>query len=372
MTSSSPDTGLPTPLGGTVAVDLSTGIAGQYAGRLLAMYGATVVLVEPPDGTPTRRMAPLDPAGRHSYLFRHLNQGKQSVVVDTSRDDHVGVLRDLLGRADIVLRDQGSTLPADLAETVVDCEIGEFPAGTPYEGWLGGEMVQQALGGVMNATGSAAREPIYGVGHRAAYATGTTAYISVLAALHERHGSGRGQAVRATVFESAAAMGQNLVSQFSYNGTSETRARYPGFLAILRCQDAWIVLFAIRNWPALCQVFGLAELLDDPRFTTSGDRLANWPAVTDMLQQRASSMVADDVVAACQRGRISAEKVLSLGELVDSEQWRVRSILHEVISADGGTETALHQVFSISGTATGVPSASPPLPVDLAASGSRS
>jgi crotonobetainyl-CoA:carnitine CoA-transferase CaiB-like acyl-CoA transferase len=192
-----------------------------------------------------------------------------------------------------------------------------------------------------------------------------------VAALHERHESGRGQAVRATVFESAAAMGQNLVSQFSYNGTSETRARYPGFLAILRCQDDWIVLFAIRNWPALCRVFDLEELLDDPRFTTSGDRLANWPAVTDLLQERAATMVADDVVAACQQGRISAEKVCGLAELVDSEQWRVRSILHDVTSADGGTETALHRVFSISGTTTGVPSASPPLPVDLAASGSR-
>jgi crotonobetainyl-CoA:carnitine CoA-transferase CaiB-like acyl-CoA transferase len=368
MTSSSPD---PTPLGGTVVADLSTSVAGQYAGRLLAMYGATVVLVEPPDGTPTRAMVPLDPTGQHSYLFRHLNQGKRSVVVDPARADHAEVLADLLGHADIVLRDQDSALPCPLADTVVDCEIGEFPAGTAYADWQGGELVQQALGGVMNATGSAAREPIYGVGHRAAYATGTTAYISVLAALHERRTSGRGQSVRATVFESAAAMGQNLVSQFSYNGTSETRARYPGFLAILRCRDEWIVLFAIRNWPALCQVFGLTELLDDPRFTTSGDRLANWPAVTDMLQERASSMIADDVVAACQRGRISAEKVLSLAELVASEQWRVRSILHEVTSAGGCTETALHRVFSISGTTTGVPSASPPLPADMVASGSR-
>jgi crotonobetainyl-CoA:carnitine CoA-transferase CaiB-like acyl-CoA transferase len=367
MTSSSPDLdGGPTPLGGTVAVDLTTSVAGQYAGRLLAMYGATVVLVEPPEGTPTRGMPPLDPSGRDSYLFRHLNQGKQSVVVDS------GVLCDLLDRADIVLRDQDSTLPAELADTVVDCEIGEFPAGTAYADWQGGEMVQQALAGVMNATGAATREPIYGVGHRAAYATGTTAYISVVAALHERSRSGRGQAVRATVFESAAAMGQNLVSQYSYNGTSENRARYPGFLAILRCQDAWIVLFAIRNWPTLCRVFDLEELLDDPRFTTSGDRLANWPAVTDLLQDRAATMVADDVVAACQAGRISAEKVGTLAELVDSQQWRVRSILHEVTSADGGTELALHRVFSISGTTSGVPSASPPLPLPVdAVSGSR-
>lgn len=322
------------PLSGVVVADLSSTVAGQYAGRMLAMHGATVVLVEPADGTPTRRLPPLSPAGE-SFLFRHLNRGKQSVVVTGA------VLRDLLSRADVVLRDQG---PApELADTVVDCEIGDFPPG-PYEHWTGTEMIHQALAGVMNATGSVGRPPIYGLGHRSAYATGTTAYISVVAALHERHRSGRGQRVRATVFESAAAMAQNLVSQYSYNGTQETRARYPGFLAILWCADAWVVLFAIRNWPSLCRVFDRAELLDDPRFATSGDRLANWPTVVDLLQERASGMQADDVVAACQEGRVSAEKVCDLGELVASEHWRMRKVLRET---DG--EVALDRLFHLGG-----------------------
>lgn len=317
-----------------MVADLSSGVAGQYAGRLLAMYGATVVLVEPREGTPTRRMPPLSPAGE-SFLFRHLNQGKRSVAV---ADD---VLADLLATADVVLRDQGP--PPALPDTTVDCEIGDFPPG-PYEHWTGTEMIHQALAGVMNATGTVGRPPIYGLGHRSSYATGTTAYISVVAALHERRRSGRGQRVRATVFESAAAMAQNLVSQFSYNGTQETRARYPGFLAILRCADAWVVLFAIRNWPSLCRVFDHEDLLDDPRFATSGARLAHWPAVVDLLQERATHMRADDVVDACQAGRVSAEKVGDLGELVVSEQWRVRGMLGEI---DG--RPALGRLFHLGG-----------------------
>jgi crotonobetainyl-CoA:carnitine CoA-transferase CaiB-like acyl-CoA transferase len=303
-----------------VVADLSSTVAGQYAGRMLAMYGARVVLVEPAEGTPTRLLPPLSPSG-DSFLFRHLNQGKQSVVADPS------VVDDLLARVDIVLRDQGS--PPSLADTVIDCEIGDFPPG-PYARWTGTEMIHQALAGVMNATGSVGRPPIYGLGHRSAYATGTTAYISVLAALHERRKSGLGQRVRATVFESAGAMAQNLVSQYSYNGTQETRARYPGFLAILRCADAWVVLFAIRNWPSLCRVFSLESLVDDPRFRTSGDRLAHWPEVVDLLRERASAMRADDVVAALQAGRVSAEKVCSLGELVASAHWQARGMLRSV------------------------------------------
>ncbi|TQM01755.1 crotonobetainyl-CoA:carnitine CoA-transferase CaiB-like acyl-CoA transferase [Pseudonocardia kunmingensis] len=362
MSSSPEPVPRPRPLDGLRVVDFSSSVAGQYAGRLLAMQGADVVLVEPPEGTPTRRTPPLSPDGTESYLFRHLNQGKRAAAWPGAG---------LLDGVDVVLRDQGAPLPVPLAATVVDCELGDFPPDGPYARWQGSEMVHQALSGVMNATGSVDREPIYGLGQRASYATGTTAYISVLAALHERRRSGRGQQVRASVFESTAAMGQNLVSQASYNGTEETRAAYPGFLAVLRCRDAWVVLFAIRNWPSLCHVFGLDELLDDPRFTTSGDRLANWPAVVARLQERAAGMAADDVVAGLQRGRVSAEKVTGLAELVESEQWRLRSMLSEV----GDGESALRRLFVVD-DADGpvdadVPGPSPRLQVAEPAGGAR-
>lgn len=360
--SSSPDRA-PTPLDGLVVADLTSSVAGQYAGRMLAMYGATVVLVEPPHGTATRRMPPLSPDGE-SFLHRHLNQGKRSIVVDDERDRGANpdVLADLLRRADVVLRDQGSPVPVDLADTIVECEIGDFPVDGPYAGWRGSEMVHQALGGVMAATGSPDREPIYGVGHRSAYAAGTTAYISVVAALHERRSSGRGQRVRTTVFEAVAAMGQNLVSRYSYNRTQEGRGRYAGFLAILRCADAWVVLFALRNWPSLCRVFGREDLIDDPRFATSGARLANWETVIELLQERAWAMAADDVVDALQAGRVSAEKVNSLADLVGSEHWRARGMLTEVRDpATGRVETALRRLFVIEGVETGVGAPSPAL-----------
>lgn len=363
MTSSSPDHPAPAPLDGIIAVDTTQSIAGQYAGRLLAMHGATVVLVEPPEGTATRRMPPRQPDGPDSYLFRHLNQGKASITVAGSEPGHADVLRDLLDRADVLLRDQGTGgAPGD---ALIDCEIGDFPPG-PYSGWRGTEMVHQALAGVMNATGSIDRPPLYGIGHRAAYATGTTAYITIVSALHERRRSGYGQHVSATMFESLAAMGQNLVSQYSYNGTAENRARYPGFLAVLQCKDAWVVLFAIRNWPNLCRVFDHADLIEDPRFVTSAERMANWPAAVDLLQERARTMLADDVVTGCQAGRVSAEKVASLADLVNSPQWRARSVLRTVRSADGATEeTAMARIADFSGAAVGIGTTSPAPGADI-------
>lgn len=352
-----------TPLGGVLVVDLTASVAGQYAGRLLAMNGADVVLVEPPGGAAMRRRGRPVPEGGETFLFRHLNQGKRSITVDRARPEHAAVLSDLVSRADVVLReDHESDWGFEPTRTLVDCVVADAPRETDYGDWSFDEMAHQALGGVMNMTGAVDREPIYGVGQRASYATGTTAYISIVSALHERRRSGLGQRVDATVFQSVAAMGQNLVSQFSYNGTAETRARYPGFLAVVRCADAWVVMFVIRNWPTICEVFDLPELLTDPRYSTSGDRLARWPEIVAVVQEKATALRADDVVDACQRGRVSAEKVVSLEELVRSEQWQVRRVLGTAAGADGLTEQAtVRRVFDIEGAVSEIRAASPPL-----------
>ncbi|WP_176611412.1 CaiB/BaiF CoA-transferase family protein [Actinomadura sp. WMMB 499] len=349
----------PSALDGVVVLDLSTSVAGQYAGRMLAMNGADVVLVEPPGGTPTRRRGPRTENG--SFLFRHLNQGKRSILHDGGSPADRRALRELVGRADVVVRDQGTDAPDGAGDRLVDCVVGDAPEGGAYGGWRFSEMIHQALAGAMKVTGELDREPVYGLGERASYATGTTAYISVVSALYERRRSGSGQRVDATVYESLAAMGQNIVSTYSYNGTHGTRQRYPGFLAMLRCADAWIVLFVIRNWPTVCRVLDCEHLLDDERYRTSADRLRHWEEIVAVLQERAATRRADEVVEGCQRGRVSAEKVTGLRDLLESEQWRVRRVMSRV-GGPGGTEPAVRSVFTIDGAATEVRSASPRLP----------
>jgi crotonobetainyl-CoA:carnitine CoA-transferase CaiB-like acyl-CoA transferase len=347
-------------LRGLRVLDLSSGVAGQYCGKLLAGYGADCVLIEPPEGTPTRRLGPYVTGGTsstRSALFRHLNQGKTSLSGDIT-----GLpFADLAGMTDVVIRDDTTTLPFALPATVIECAIGEFPRAGRYQNWRGTEMVHQALSGTMFMTGWADRQPLYGTGHRAYYACGTTAFISVLSALHERGRSGLGQRVTATVFEANAAIGQNLVSQYSYNGSYETRRQYPGFLALLQCTDYWMVLFAIRHWEQLCAVFGLEHLLGDERFAQQADRLANWELVVAQMQERARSRSAGALVAALQQARISAEVIPPLGRLVSSPQWRARQVVQVASDAKSRTEAALRQPFAVGETEYYAVCPSPPL-----------
>jgi crotonobetainyl-CoA:carnitine CoA-transferase CaiB-like acyl-CoA transferase len=336
-------------LAGLRVLDVSGGIAGQYCSKLLAGYGADCILVEPSGGTATRRLGPCVPGDRsstRSALFRHLNQGKTSVVCGPAGDG----LRALAALADVVIRDQATAMPLSLPVTAIECVIGEFPQDGAYSGWQGTEMVHQAISGTMFMTGRPDRRPLYGVGHRAYYACGTTAFVSVMSALHERASSGLGQTVTATVFEANAAIAQNLVSQYSYNGSCETRRQYPGFLALLECQDHWMVLFAIRHWERLCEVFGLDDLLTDERLADQASRLEHWEFVVDRMQARARQSRAGDLVGALQRARISAEVIVPLGRLVTSPQWRARDLMRSAADHTGRAEAALGPPFSVKGT----------------------
>ena len=147
-------------------MDGSGGVAGQYTGKLFAGYGAGVVLVEPPEGTPTRSAAPAP------WLFEHLNQGKDSVVVDQLTAAGRATWADLCWRADVVLHDRGRPLPTGLPPTVVAVSVDDFPATGAYRDWRGTEMIHQALSGTMLVTGEPDRPPIYGLGRRAYYARG--------------------------------------------------------------------------------------------------------------------------------------------------------------------------------------------------------
>src|SRR5215469_17303850 len=138
-------------LAGIKVIDATSTPAGQFCGRLFADYGAEVVLVEPPDGAATRSEGPFD--GKASLLFRHLNQGKAGFTRHQRVTDGDPDFEQLLRDADIVLADAGDPLVAQAGDRIV-CSIGDFGEHHPYRGWRGGEIVHQALSGVMFTTGA--------------------------------------------------------------------------------------------------------------------------------------------------------------------------------------------------------------------------
>lgn len=318
-------------LQGLTVLDSSTSVAGGWAAALLQRAGARVLRVG--DQEPLAHLGPHAVDGS-SLLARHLRSG---VEVLARRPDLDGI--------DVWVHD-GHEAPLDGHPRLVTCAVADFPATGRYAGWRGGELVQQALSGLMHVTGRADREPLHGVGHRAAYATGTTAACSVVAALVERERSGRGQHVSATAWESAAAMAQNLVSQHSYNGTSPERERYAGLLGTFRCADgAHVVVFLLAGWDSVCRAFDVPDLAADDRFATLAGRFAHWPDALARLAAAAATLTSDDLIRRAQRERFSAERVVTPSELVASPQWTAREM---VAAGPGGHPRLVGPVRTVS------------------------
>jgi crotonobetainyl-CoA:carnitine CoA-transferase CaiB-like acyl-CoA transferase len=203
-------------LTGLRVLELATGVAGPYCGKLLAGLGADVVKLEPPGGDGTRQAGPF-PGDRadpeRSGMFLHLNTAKRSVARRESAPGWRQELHGWLEGADVVI---SSLRPADLRHAGIDFEewqrrwpqlvivsVTGFGLTGPYADYRGGELIHYALGGYMMLTGAPEREPIKSYGEVVQYETGAHAALGALSAVRAREFTGRGQVVDVSAMEAA-------------------------------------------------------------------------------------------------------------------------------------------------------------------------
>lgn len=321
------------PLAGLRVVDLSEHLSGQYATRLLAGLGADVTLAEPPGGSALRGAPPYSASTGRSLLFWHLNLGKRSVTRPApGTAARLSADAALCARADVLVVGEESGLgaaEAELGPHAIVCRVSDFGSFGPYSHWRGSEMIHQALSGTMLVTGEADREPLYGCGNRAYYASGVAAFNGILAALQVRDEAGNvlGQDVEIAVAEVAASMAQNGSTVYFYNGTWARRGKYRGLVSRIPCSDGWVVVFGLRHWPDLCNAFGLPELAADERFQTPSLRMENWPSAIALFTERARGLRAADVVAAGQARKACVEMINRVEDVLAWDHLAARDFL---------------------------------------------
>ncbi len=308
---------MPSALGHLIAIDLSESIGGQYCGRLLADFGARVTVVEPPGGSPIRRLPPRAKNTSDSLVFRHLNAGKDSRVIDWRTADGWGHLAALVAVSDVVILPPGEDAGRFTAMNpkAIVARVDDFAPGTPMTQWQGPEMVIQALSGMMHNNGALGREPLYGTGSRSAYAAGLAAYIGILTALYARTSAG-GQTVMIDRAETAASMAFPYVMQFLYSGHDRTRAELSIPAGQVLCRDGWVCIWIYNfRWRALCEALELTELIEDSRFADPVTRRKNWDELFRIIQEKVGNRDAEGVVDALQTAQVIAAKAPVLAEL---------------------------------------------------------
>lgn len=323
-----------------VVLDASESIAGQYCCRMFADFGADVTLIEPPGGSALRRSPPFDPAsdGQSSMLFFHLNLGKRSAVLDLTVPVERDRLCELARHADVIV--VGPDLDVHRLQhsnpQCVVAVVSDFDPASPYGDWLGCEMVFQALSGMMYNNGESGREPLYGCGHRASYAAGVGAYVSVLAALYARPRIGTGQVVRLDVAHNTAAMAPPASLMYLYSGLLEARGQRSAPFTMLRCRDGWLGVWVYQHlYGAMCESLDRLDLLIDERFADPEKRQENFAQLVTVLGVEASKRSCDELLACFHKARLVAAIVYTPRQLRASQHLLARDYWEFITTHDG-------------------------------------
>jgi formyl-CoA transferase len=321
------------PLDGLLVADFSRVLAGPLATMTLADLGADVVKVERPDtGDETRSWGPPWAANGQSAYFESVNRGKRSVALDLADPDDRATARDLALRADVVVENFRPGLMAsfglgydDLAVEnpgVIVCSVSGFGSGAGSE-IPGYDFVVQAVGGLMSITGDESGEPTKAGVAVVDVLTGKDAVIGILAALHERERSGRGQHVEVDLLSSLLGSLANQAGGYLATGRSPGRLgnRHPSIAPYetLRCQDGPLAV-AVGNdeqFGRFAAAIGLPALAADARFATNPDRVENRDTLARACEEALGTAPAGVWQERLHRARIAAGAVGTIGDAVD-------------------------------------------------------
>lgn len=288
-----------TALSGVKVLDLSRVLAGPWCGQTLADLGADVIKVESFDGDDTRGMGP-PYIGAISAYFSCANRNKRSICIDLHKPESRDLIHALVAQADIVIENfrtgtaerlgVGYDALSAINPRLIYCSISGYGRTGPDAKRAGYDYAVQAEGGLMAITGARDGAPNKVAVAVVDLATGQNAVIAILAALQQRHHSGRGQQVAVSLFDTQLTWLANIGAGVLFTGEDAPRygnehasiVPYQDFSA----SDQHFVLTVANEklWHALCDAVGHPEWVHDPRFNSNSQRVLHRDLVTANLQ----------------------------------------------------------------------------------------
>jgi crotonobetainyl-CoA:carnitine CoA-transferase CaiB-like acyl-CoA transferase len=279
------------PLAGVRVLDLSRILSGPFATMIFADLGAEVIKLENPrTGDDTREWVP-PYQGDESAYFLSVNRNKRGIAVDLKTEQGREIALRLADRADVVVENfrpgtagrLGLGYDALTARNpgLIYASISGFGQTGPYASEPGYDAIAQALGGLMSVTGEADGEPVRVGNSTADLGAAMWAAIGILAALHARHTTGRGEWIDISLLDGQIASLTYLAGGYFASGEVPRRygSAHPSIVPYqaLRTQDGHLMV-AVGNdalWRRFAPMIGMPELVDDSRFATNPQRVAN-------------------------------------------------------------------------------------------------
>ena len=360
------------PLAGLKVIELARILAGPMAGQTLADLGAEVIKVESPAGDDTRTWGPpfLEHGDDSSAAYFHCcNRGKRSVVIDFRTPEGQAQVRQLVQDADILIEnfkvgglakyglDYASL--SQLNPRLIYCSVTGFGQDGPYAHRAGYDYIVQGMSGLMSVTGEPDSQPQkVGVAVTDLF-TGIYATTGILAAVQQRHVTGKGQHIDMALLDVAVAMMANQAMNYLATGNAPKRMgnAHPNIVPyqVFDCADGHIIVASGNDgqFRQFCALLQHPDWGTDPRFATNAARLENRDTLIALLTAETRKWSKSALLAACEAHGVPAGPINDMAEAFADPQVRHRGMQ---LDLDGVPSVRLPIRFSDNGAVTDRPS----------------
>ncbi|MEZ2296396.1 CaiB/BaiF CoA transferase family protein [Variovorax sp. RCC_210] len=359
------------PLAGLRVLDLSRVLAGPMCAMALADLGADVIKVEHPSRGDDTRDWGVRVGTRNTSYFNSANRNKRSVTIDLQSDAGVQIARELADKSDVVIENfkvggadklgLGYEALSASNPRLVYCSISGYARSTPEAQRPGYDLLVQGEAGIMAMNGEAGQGPLkFGVAAVDMF-TGMYAGQAILAALYERHATGRGRHVQMALYD----CGLMITSYYGMEALLKAGDppkfgnAHPSIVpyGVFDAADGPVVITVGNNgqFVRFCeQVVGRPEWATDPRFATNTARSANREVLLPLVREALRGMGRRALLDSLAQASIPCGEVLGMHEALTSQRTAQARLLHHFDDTEAGQQTVLAPPYVMDGERTPV------------------
>lgn len=329
-------------LQGVRVLDLTRVLAGPYAAMLLADLGAEVIKIETPHGGDDSRGYGPFVNGESAY-FISLNRNKKSLTLNLKSEKGKEIFLDLVKNADVVLENYrpgtmeklglGYEVLEQHNPSIIYAACSGFGHTGPYSQKAAYDLIVQGMGGIMSLTGEPDGPPTRVGASVGDITAGLFTAVGILAALHQRGNSGKGQKVDVAMLDCQVAILENAIARYAVTGQSpkSTGNRHPSItpFATFKASDGYVIVAAGNDnlWRKWCVAVGREDLAEDPRFVTNALRTENWDDLEVIMSEVISQRSVEEWLHLFEEAGIPASPINRVEQVVNHPQVKAREMI---------------------------------------------
>jgi len=332
-------------------IELGQLIAGPFAAKTLADFGADVIKIEPPaTGDPLRKWRLLKDGT--SVWWQIQSRNKRSIALDLKQAEAQDIVRQLVKDADVLIENfrpgamEGWGLGPDellaLNPKLIMLRISGYGQTGPYRDKPGFGVVAEAMSGLRHLTAEPGRVPVrvgVSIGDTLASLHGV---IGILLALHERHTSGKGQVIDVALYEAVFNCMESLLPEFSAFGAVREAAgsALPGIAPsnAYKCQDGGYVLIAGNGdsiFKRLMHTMGRDDLGLDVGLTDNAGRVKRVEEIDAAIGVWTATLSVAQVLELLDAASVPAGRIYTVADIATDPHYQAREMILQTVMADG-------------------------------------